>query len=304
MSQRPIAYVKSAGKKLPLSSIGIPVAFETEHFSGTVCFVHRLSSDDGDSLAPQSQLAAFEHWELQLQGSFKTDPTGELCFGCNFPKMPFGLNSILKAICSKLFDGVKIKKHFGNGSETFCMPAIETHRLYRSHLGPIELPVTRLATRFGTWDWMGSEKTGEWGDVNWRWLSFDQDHHYAFSFSSSSIDWNRWKITNVPGFGSFDIQHFWGEQSCSFSLFDDHGNCFVELEVQPPCARTNQSINYSSQPPSTKTRSAVALRDSLREDELAGVERKPSSAWDDLSTQASDSPARFSIASTNSMAEI
>jgi len=236
LSDKSMAYVAVGCESVPLSTHGLPVAIENEHFEGTVFFTHRPASCSGEDFAHAALLeASGSAWELQIQGRFKTEPSVKMRCGGELPRLPLGLGSVMKSMCRFIFTDVTFEKQ-RNGSEMLHAPIIESRRLFRAE-DPIALPIVKQEPE-GTWEWCD----GEWCPLDRMTDYFDTKHYFAFSFNSPHIDFERWRATGIPGIGSLDLSRFFGSKGFSVSLFDDatdgsSSRCFVDLRLIPPCAR-------------------------------------------------------------------
>lgn len=230
-----LAYVRANDTSNAVPSSGVPVPFENELFKGAICFTLTSHCDD----AHAKRVQASDHWEIQIQGRFKTRPEGELCLGGQLPNAPFGVGHVFKSLCGMILDGVKTKKT--ESGDLLYMPLRRCDCLCRSFC-PIALPFDAPASR-GTWEWIGNKTSGQWYPIHWRQAGFDTHHYYGFRFSSQYIDFDTWKLTKVPGFGALDLQTVWGRQGLSLQIFDDREQCFAHVEFRHPSNRETCSAD-------------------------------------------------------------
>ena len=194
-----------------------PIAFENDLFRGKVLFLLRTEPESPKwhhLFAGRRRL----FW-VQLQGQFKVQPVGTVYIGGEVPrkmKLGFVTNTLVRILLSVL-NCLVVGLHYGLG-HVYPKDVVAPEDEELPHLSfPLQSSVDEfICTRAGdTPPALGTDGLGESTDARARRKAgtqryeFNTSDTYSFSFFSFFIDFERWKVVNVPGMPDTSLSTFW-----------------------------------------------------------------------------------------------
>eukprot|EP00037_Helgoeca_nana_P005108 m.49444 g.49444 ORF g.49444 m.49444 type:complete len:515 (+) comp16117_c0_seq1:159-1703(+) len=193
---------------------------DSEHFEGTVLFLVR--TDPLPPIMADYFLGKQRLVEMQIQGRFKTVPTGRLFMGgelIGLAKM--NLNAVWRGIAWGVLRAIRalspgeLHHSFGSETEHPHISSTAFNMLEKVVVTPAdqvppqlgreiyEDPVERKARRRAS-----KHPTPNTTDT------------YTFEFHTAYADLVSWRCTNLPGVGSMDLHRFWENASFALVLYD------------------------------------------------------------------------------------
>eukprot|EP00668_Euglena_longa_P047041 GGOE01062826.1.p1 GENE.GGOE01062826.1~~GGOE01062826.1.p1 ORF type:complete len:465 (-),score=124.16 GGOE01062826.1:221-1492(-) len=197
------------------------IPFENSAFKGVVHCRTRMS---GDTYF-QGKKRAFE---IQIQGQFKRRPQGVVWFGAEVPR-PMSLSRFKRMVCGVL---LKLVAAFGHRSHvSFAdsrVPGDMPHIVCPALSAMDRVIITPPG---GTPPTLGENLPITEGEAAVKALpsqpeDFLLGHTYTFAFYSHYIDFERWAVVEIPGFGALDLHGFWADMSLRFV-------CYAHPSEQP-----------------------------------------------------------------------
>eukprot|EP00928_Gymnodinium_smaydae_P044626 TRINITY_DN29762_c0_g1_i1.p1 TRINITY_DN29762_c0_g1~~TRINITY_DN29762_c0_g1_i1.p1 ORF type:complete len:992 (+),score=73.77 TRINITY_DN29762_c0_g1_i1:200-3175(+) len=250
-----------------LSPSGDSQPFETEHFEGSVFFVHKPTQQTsrGESAPPfaydkflANRGSPTPLWELQIQGRFKAKPSGTLFFGFELRDGPMQLSLVTRACANAILRfgsslakqrGLDLRYSFGRANKErplLAFPLKGADRIYCSQTA-LELPILG-DDRKGVW----RHENGAWVDMDRDSISFDENMYFTFLFASCRIDWTSWTVPGIPGFGALQLEDFWGRQAAHVVIFDESSSpsadrrLYFNLKLQAPRSSSTDATQVQS----------------------------------------------------------
>eukprot|EP00667_Euglena_gracilis_P004294 EG_transcript_4320 len=190
------------------------IPFENSTFKGVVHCRTRLP---GDTYFMGKRRA----FEIQIQGQFQRKPQGVVWFGAEVPR-PMSLSRFKRMVCGVL---LKLVATFGHRSHvSFAdsrvpgdMPHIVCPALSAMDrvivTPPGQTPPT-LGENLPVSDEMAALKA-----LPSQPEDFLVGHTYTLAFYSHYIDFERWAVVEIPGFGALDLHSFWADMSLRFVFY-------------------------------------------------------------------------------------
>jgi hypothetical protein len=202
-----------------------PVPIETPLFSGHALVIVR---PDGGAQDPFYQHRVFEGkrrlFEVQLQGRFKRPVEGVLFVGGEISLRQMQLGLLTKSIAHGLLRIVRSffpHLHFSFGDREGRERPHIVSPLWGGADRLIVTPIGETPPKLGSTAAMDAEtpahrKSRRGGGVG----VYDTEQTYTFSFNTSNIDLNRWRLRGLPLFGDVDLHNFWLDGSVSISIYE------------------------------------------------------------------------------------
>ncbi|OQR99044.1 hypothetical protein ACHHYP_07409 [Achlya hypogyna] len=194
-----------------------PIAFENDLFRGKILFLLRTEPESPKwhhLFTGRRRL----FW-VQLQGQFKVQPVGTVYIGGEVPrKMTLGfINNTLVRILLSVLNCLVVGLHYGLG-QAYPKDVVAPEDEELPHLCfPLQSSVDEfMCTRAGDpVPPLGTDGFGESADARAKRKAgtqryeFNTTDTYSFSFFSFFIDFERWKVVNVPGMPDTSLATFW-----------------------------------------------------------------------------------------------
>lgn len=225
-------FIMSEGQIVNINPWGVTHVFRSDFLEGEIFFAHQPPPGSGIPFEYQHRLASkgYPDWtfEIQLQGKFSTIPRDPLWIACELRDVPMRLGLASRTLCRVILKFLKMQAHkrnielrysFGDSHgerPTIMFPVHAIDRIWQAD-HPMSLPLGHNDESAGTWRYDGAQ----WNPIERQAVVFDTSVYTTMAFATCYCDWSTWSLINLPGLGSLNLEHFWGEQPMWVTICDE-----------------------------------------------------------------------------------